>query len=259
LDRYFEEGLPINELVSDTFRTWRPTPLFYITTKNVIPLMHDPVKMLRYLSKHGADPNMAGGEDDTPLGNQCYVSGKVEIMKALLESGADPNKPTFLSESECSMSPLFMVLCPDEYDEDTHRFKHLTQDSVDRAKLLVKAGANVNETSALGETPLGMVIAYSQVGEQAELLDLLLKNGADMDAALEGMEKIADVEHPEYYYALYDFYSGLPYASGHMSEKITKWKNSEKAWRYLKLSAEAGNADAQSVLDYNSGLRDVCP
>ncbi|MDR0320448.1 MAG: hypothetical protein LBI28_03010 [Treponema sp.] len=180
----------LNEAAPAYFRPFRPTPLYYATLSLICGAMKDPVKMLRWLIDHGADPNKAcGGDKCTPLGNQCFVGGNIEVMKILLSAGADPNKPAYQNDRGLSISPLFVVLCPDEYNEETHKFKPLTQGNVERAKLLVKAGANVNEINEAGETPLDMAITYSQAGEQAELLDLFRKSGADVDTALRDMEK----------------------------------------------------------------------
>jgi ankyrin repeat protein len=51
--------------------------------------MKEPAKMLKYLAAHGADPNYPAGDGSTPLENQSTGSGNVEIMKALLEAGAE--------------------------------------------------------------------------------------------------------------------------------------------------------------------------
>jgi len=201
LDKYIEEHLPLNARVNWIFKDWQPTPLFYVTSYKAVQSMKDAVKMIRYLADNGADPNIESGEGDTPLGNQCYAKGTPEIMKALLDAGADPNQQSHI-EAGNYLSPLFMVLLPDEYNEETHVFKPLTQDYVERAKLLVAAGADVNEKRESGETPLGLALTFAEGEHRRELFTLLREKGADLDEALKGMEKLAEQGLIEYSRAL---------------------------------------------------------
>jgi len=203
LDKYIGEHLPLNARVNWLFKDWQPTPLFYVTSYKAMQSIKDAVKMIRYLADNGADPNIESEEGDTPLGNQCYAKGTPEIMKALLDAGADPNKQSRI-EAGNDLSPLFMILLPDEYNEETHIFKPLTQDQVERAKLLIAAGANVNEKRESGETPLGLALTFAEGEQRKELFTLLREKGANLDEALRGMEKLAEKGNVEYSRALND-------------------------------------------------------
>ena len=205
LDKYNEEHLPLNAKVNWVFKEWQPTPLFYVTAYKVRQSMKDPVKMIRYLTERGADPDCESEEGDTPLGNQCYAFGTPEIMKALLDAGADPNKKTHVDAGNY-LSPLFLLLLSDEYKDEGDFFRPIpiTQSKVERAKLLVAAGANVNEKRESGETPLGMALAFAAGEQRRELFTLLRDKGANLDEALKGMKKLAEQGLSDYSLALSD-------------------------------------------------------
>ena len=234
LDKYIAEDLPLNEKLGWWFKDWQPTPLFYITVKKVWSCMKDPVKMLTYLVNNHADPNLAGIEGDTPLGNQCYLDGSLEVIKALLDCGADPNIKTISSGT--ALFPLHLILLPDHYEKETHKFIPYGAIEVEKAKLLIEetaenvSGANVNAESG-GMTPLGLAITYGTGTERSRLVSMLLNRGADVDYTITCMENYAKQGSPEYYYALYVLYSGF---SG-----IAERKNPELANYYLDQSDNA--------------------
>jgi tetratricopeptide (TPR) repeat protein len=261
LDRYFAENLPVNGLVSCLFRTWKPTPLFYVTTKNVVSLLKEPVMILRYLTRNGADPNMESGEGDTPLGNQCCSNGSVEIMRNLLEAGANPELATIVFD-EVPIKPLLLALYPPDFDPETNTFTSLTGDDIERAKLLIANGADVNTVWEWesGITPLSLAIAYARGEQQRELVNLLRNRGADVDTALKGLENNVCEQKPQYYYALYEFYAGFPNQTEPMPG-MTTWVNHETAKRYLALAAKAGhqkNADEdEAQYEHEEGKYDA--
>jgi len=231
---------PVNQWVSYLFRAWKPTPLFYVTTKNVISLLKEPVKILRYLTRNGADPDKESGEGDTPLGNQCYSTGNIEVMRNLLEAGANSELTTVIFD-EVPIKPLLLALMPPDSDPQTHTFTPLSADDVERAKLLIANGADVNTVWEWqsGITPLSLAITYARGEQQRELVNLLRNCGANVDTALKGLENCACEQRPEYYYALYEFYAGFPNQTEPMPG-MTTWLDYETARYYLELAAKAG-------------------
>jgi len=249
LDKYIAEKLPLNKKCPSSFKDWRPTPLFYITTKNAWPRLKDPEKMLRYLVQHGADINLTSEEGDTPLGNQCCADGNAKILKALLEAGADPNTETV--SGGVKVKPLTQVLVPssDNYDEETHTYKPHAESVVERAKLLVEFGADVNGAGELPVTPLALALAYSAGVLRKELVTLLCGKGARIDAALECMETQAET-YPEFYFALYEFYAGFPdLLESDSIPEIKNHENPETALRYLELAAHNGYKPAEDLIE----------
>jgi|GEM_PF-2627654 len=117
LERYVSEGLSVNDVSPFYFRNYKPTPIYYITTHKIWLSMKEPVKMLRWLISHGGDINKAAGDKSTPLGNHCSVNGNYNIMKALLENGADPNLESY--EENQSYKPLAIVEFFAEYESNT--------------------------------------------------------------------------------------------------------------------------------------------
>jgi len=244
LEKYVKGGLPLNERLGWWFKNWEPTPLFYITGYKIIPAMKDTEIMLHYLTERGADPNLTSIEGDTPLGNQCLAKGTVNIMKALLDCGADPNTDTAIDE--VTYKPLTLQLCPSEYDQEKHTFTPLTALEADKAALLIEAGADVNAEMRMGMTSLALVLTFSAGAERAKLVSLLINKGADIDAAVQDMQNFADEGYPEYSYALYELFAGFPNQKEPMPEVLSKWRNKETADKYLKQSAEEGYNPAKN-------------
>ena len=246
LDKYIAEDLPLNKVVGRWFKSWQPTPLYYITISKVWSSMKDPAKMLRYLVAHGADPDIASSEGDTPLGNQCMSKGTVEIMKALLDCGADPNIDASIEDYNL-YKPLFIVLLPLEYNAEKHTFIPISAVDIEKAKLLIQAGAEVNIRHGSWMTALGLAITFSSGAERAEIVALLINKGADIGAALEAMESCGEQGFSGYYYALYEFYAGFPDQEAVIPE-ISKWKNHETAMKYLALSAKIDNSSVLNAI-----------
>jgi len=243
LDKYIAEKLPINERCSKHFMKWQPTPLFFITTLSIWNAIRDPEKMLKYLVEHGADPNMPSGEGDTPLGNQCFLGGKSKIMRTLLKVGADPNRDTVSQGVTCK--PLNLLLYTAGVSHEDQTFHPLVEDAIDRTKLLINAGADVN---AINDSfcPLSLALLNSKGSYRKELVQLLLSKGANVDTAIKCMLDLGET-YPENYYSLYELYTGLHDLAGPLSE-LAKWYNPETALHYLQLSADKGYAPAKRLL-----------
>jgi len=188
--KYIKEGLPLNERIGWWFKNYRPTPLFYISTCSVWSYMKDPVKMLKYLVKHGADINMPSAEGDTPLGNQCMPDGTAETLKTLLDLGADPNHETIMNDN--SFTPLLLALSPKNYDSEQNTFCPYSSEDIKKIILLLNAGADPNLASPdfPDYPPLMQALEFgidrqfdppAEKQEDLELIEQLLIRGANPD------------------------------------------------------------------------------
>ena len=90
------------------------------------------VDVVRALLEAGADMNMSstGGYGGTPL-TEASFWGYVEVVRALLEAGADMNK-----RNSDGKSPLYLALKKETWHEEQHR-----QGRAQVAALLREAGA----------------------------------------------------------------------------------------------------------------------
>jgi hypothetical protein len=162
-------------------------------------------------------------------------------MRALLEAGAEPNKENW--ESDTAYKPLNFVMAPDDYNIETYEFSPMTEDRVKRAALLLEYGADANSVTPGGEMPLAQAIVYSAGIMREELVTLLLEKGADLSAAIAGMEKLGEIGSPEYYYALYEVYKGAVESVGRLVPV-----DEEKSAGYLQLAAGGGYPPALAEL-----------
>jgi ankyrin repeat protein len=119
--------------------------------------------IVKLLISAGADVNPKGGFG-TPLGN-ASEHGDVEIVQTLLKSGADVK-----TESNRARSPLFAAVL--------YAARGEPQLYTATVRELVKAGANVNEKTKDGITPL-MIAAE---GNNTEIVTVLIGCGADVRA-----------------------------------------------------------------------------
>jgi len=244
LQKYLDEKLPLNERVSFIFGTWRPTPLYYVTTKRLVGFMEDPLKIIRFLAVNGADPNMPCEDGDTPLGNQCLDNGLSIIMKTLLETGADPNIFTHIETG--NIKPLHLTLLPSEYDEETHEFTPIKAKEIDKVKLLIDAGADVNYVSDSGATALSLVINNSEGDVRKKLAQILLEKGADIKGAIDALEKAVELESHSAAYSLYEIYSN-------QIDGLNISPDSKLSRKYLLLAADLKYKSDQEEEDYNEG------
>jgi tetratricopeptide (TPR) repeat protein len=182
-------SLALNKKISATFRTWQPTPLFLITTKKRWSSLKDGVKMIRFLASFkGFDPNVPSGDGDTPLYNICRNIWDPEILQALLEIGADPNRDCEMEEG--TLSSFTIVLFPDSFDEEINTFTPYDKEKLEDIKFLVEYGADVNDVLfSSGETPLSLVLVYSEGEIREELVRLFIEKGADVKQAVNSLKE----------------------------------------------------------------------
>jgi ankyrin repeat protein len=180
-----ERGAAVNARQTDG-----RTPLY-----NVISMEnHDDV--VRLLLKHGADPNLATANENTPL-MVAAGRGDVEALNLLIENKTNLNArngagATALINAALSRNPEAVKLLLDHgADVNVMTKRKLTalceaamQGSEDIVKMLLDRGAKVNVQDDRGYSPL-MFAAYSET-MPAGIVKLLLAKGADTSLTGEG-------------------------------------------------------------------------
>jgi len=132
---------------------------------------------IRLLVARGADPKRRTRSKDrvplvigwTPLG-VATVIGSVATVKALLESGADPNELDRLGNP-----PAWYAIAPQAVDESFLVRLRYTKPAVGCLRALLDAGADANARDSDGNTLLMRAVAKSGV----ETTALLIEKGAN--------------------------------------------------------------------------------
>ena len=118
----------------------------------------------RLLIEHGADVNVRTQQGRTPLMAAAKRNGNADLVRLLLEKGADVKSPG-----------------------DTTLIPAAQSGDVEIMRLLIDAGANVNCTgSRIGDTPL----MYAAASENVEAVRLLLAKGANPNAGVKNMTRV---------------------------------------------------------------------
>jgi len=129
----------------------------------------------------------------TPLVTAAQ-EGQTNVVKDLLDKGADPNERGSCGKVGWSVTPLVCAVC----------YGHL-----EAVKVLVDRGADVNAPGHHDWTPL-MMAAYAH---HADIAKLLIGNGADLEGAMaelknlkrkddyEFLERLAHKQQPSRYQA----------------------------------------------------------
>jgi ankyrin repeat protein len=170
----------------------RFTPLFWaVDRRNMetapnFPWMvtRDPFPLIRKLLDAGADPNAA--INSTPRARmregsprlvyataimRAAFSGDIELVKLLLDHGADPQ--IISSDRETTL----MAACGTGFINGYHRARPPAE-RLAVVKLLVEKGADVNAADGYGITPL---MVASNLGD-LEVVKYLVSKGADLNA-----------------------------------------------------------------------------
>ncbi len=152
------------------------TPLFYVDTADEATA----------LIAAGANVNYQTKDKDTPL-FAAIREDNCEVAKLLIDAGANIN-----AKDEFNNTPLFAAIREDNREiakllidaganinaknglNETPLFAAVSDNSCEVAKLLIDAGVNVNATNELNQTPLF-------VAESAEMVNILVKGGVDVD------------------------------------------------------------------------------
>ena len=148
------------------------TPLHAAAREGYLPIV-------KLLLEHGANPNAQARVDITPL--FCAI-GNIAVSKALLAAGADVNACCDTNNISVLMGSVgedggkkqlkyvqFLVdagadLAHRSADEDTILMWVVrTHGTVNTARLLIEAGADVNACNADGETPLSRAVYDKQL------------------------------------------------------------------------------------------------
>jgi beta-lactamase regulating signal transducer with metallopeptidase domain/ankyrin repeat protein len=120
---------------------------------------------VKEMLRQGADANAIDGRGDSVL--QLAVQGDhLEIVKALLEKGADPNAPT------AGWNLFFFAR------------------SAEVVRLLIQHGANLRPKLDDGNTLIESVTSYES-GDNAAVINELIKDGAPFDPKSDGISALA--------------------------------------------------------------------
>jgi ankyrin repeat protein len=141
-------------------------------------LMSEHHELAESLLEHGADVNATDEGGRTPLhwllGSES--DDPLFMAKFLLDNGADVNAMS--DEGSPLHTACWDLLCPAMCTRPQY------QSGVDVVELLLEHGAIVNATDASRVTPLYRLLVSFSSNEFA-IADLLLKNGADVNAVLD--------------------------------------------------------------------------
>jgi len=132
-------------------------------------------EVTRFLLENGADANRQTNENGASvLAGLCYVA-KVDCVKLLLSTRADPN----LGRVESGETPLHHVLCgPGSYSEKLEIVTMLLEAGADPnrpARTGIRSFNLMRDVRVRGESPLHRAAAYASL----EVIDALLAAGAD--------------------------------------------------------------------------------
>uniref|UniRef100_A0ABD2VWI3 Uncharacterized protein n=1 Tax=Trichogramma kaykai TaxID=54128 RepID=A0ABD2VWI3_9HYME len=187
----------------------------------------------------------------SPLHIACKYR-RVEVVKVLLENGAEPNQ----LEKEGKSTPLHALarlrvcdcdeFCIDNTDEEREKKRRPVDEIVD---LLIAKGANIETRNARGFTPLELAVSLLDY----ELTKSLLERGASLDTLRENIAFNTDYtssEFNDYPITLY------------MAEMIRLLSSNGFSWDVftrLKILQSFRRCDIKSlIVDHQSTEKSVC-
>lgn len=201
-----EQGLSLTELAAK--QSWATLPIWYAAdragdVKNFIeagvafeppaditttPLLSAVVEkqdheMLRFLLKHGANPNLAENYGTVALGSAAYKKD-IAMAEMLIEHGARPDvvdqwnsTPFHSSVGSVEMMKLFIAhgVDPKKSAFSSAIFAAIQRGELDCVKFLLESGVTANAKDHYHGTPLHLAINQSR----ADIVNTLCAAGAD--------------------------------------------------------------------------------
>jgi ankyrin repeat protein len=158
--KYIKFGADINKLncdqeLSDNWENAQHSDWIYCNTPLHIAVLNEHIDCVKLLLEAGADPNLVDTVYGAPI---CHASSE-ELLKLLISHGANIN--------DSYWQALETPLC-----------SAIHQNDIERSKLLIKCGADVNAPSFYGETPLEAACSRHHI----EIIRLLLEHGVNTDS-----------------------------------------------------------------------------
>lgn len=150
---------------------------------------------IELLLENGADPNLAGDSGYTVLHLAASCADTLGVRR-LLDAGADPNV-TIMYYFARGETPLHQLCIMQGRNLPKARlpldYARVRKDIAVCARLLIQAGARVNERTARGRTPLSLVFHTSCISScyldadilllRHECTEILVRAGADVNIA----------------------------------------------------------------------------
>lgn len=184
--------------------------------------------MVREMLDWGADPNKKNARNVTPLEGACNTN-QPEVVKLLVDRGADPNLEgtDLLLKGHVARPKCLRVLL--EAGADTTKYKGLMElatweNSIESVEALLAAGVDVNEKHKNRYSPLTTSIR----DKRADIFDLLIQRGADVNAEGEELPLKMAVMSPQFIMPLLSAGADLNKCTGTM--EWAAYHNNLEVW-----------------------------
>jgi len=137
------------------------------------------------LVEKGADVNARSKQGRTPLVIAAAHSGNFEVVKFLVEHGANLSNRKSAAEEHAAAAPEASGLPASRKTASSVLAEAADANDTETLRYLIEKGADVDARNEIGDTPLLLAASYGNV----EIVKLLLTKGADVNAvdAPEGM------------------------------------------------------------------------